>query len=159
MKFVALVGTGIFWALWPVWYVYFKLQPERSRVLVVVGDQVLLIKGWISDGKYGLPGGGKKKDEAMEHSAVRELEEETGIQLPESALRYLGKANLIQNGLPLRLKWYELRLDQKPKLHLQPLEIIEACWAPIDLIDSPDYGPDIKLGLKLYKPLEQSSLL
>ena len=41
-------------------------------------------------GCWALPGGFMEMDETLEHCAVRELEEETGLRVEESALRLVG---------------------------------------------------------------------
>ena len=80
------VGFIAFWVCWPGLYFYFKPFPERSRVLVVAGDEFLAVRPWLGKGRYILPGGGKKRQETLLSSAVRELNEETGIDAPESSL-------------------------------------------------------------------------
>lgn len=153
-----IIGVGIYWSLWPVWYLYFKLQPVRSRVLVVAVGEVLILRSWISDGKYGLPGGGKKRHETAVLSAVRELEEETGIDVAESALSLLGKKRFNRGGISYQAVCFALRLDQLPELRLRKLEILDARFVPIDSIP-PNVDPDTIYALKRYEPVIQESLL
>jgi 8-oxo-dGTP pyrophosphatase MutT (NUDIX family) len=63
---------------------------QRVRVLVVnERDEVLLIRGVISDGKWTLPGGGMERHETAVAAARRELREETGIDANEDDFHYL----------------------------------------------------------------------
>ncbi len=70
---------------------FYTLLTDRPRVRILVvneRDEVLLIKGVVSDGKWTLPGGGAHRKEALAVAAQRELLEETGIKAPERDFVY-----------------------------------------------------------------------
>lgn len=154
-----LIGTGLFWLLWPVWVVYFRLSGTRSRVLVVVEDEVLLLKGWLGDKKYNLPGGGTKKQESTRSSAIRELYEETGITVAESSLTSIGTQTHKKRGLQYTADYFVLQLPSKPELKLNKLEIFSAAWVGLNNLSTVKLGDDALFALKRYQPLEQASLL
>ena len=154
------IGTGLFWLLWPVWFVYFKFSGRRSRVLVVAGDEVLLVQGWLgTHAEWSLPGGGNAKNETSNSSAVRELYEETGIQTTESGLHELGQRVNTSYGLHYIADFYVLALSEKPKLKLPRIEIVSAVWVPLDETQNYKLDDDARYALKQYRPPEQPSLL
>jgi len=130
-----LLGQALFWLLLPAWYIYLRFS-RRTRVLLVKGDKALVVKGWINDGRWSLPGGGLHGDEDPMLGAMRELIEETGIDLSSSKLTWLGQAAQRQNGLHFNYYqfWYELTDQQEPKV--ETLEITEAVWLPITSLNA-----------------------
>lgn len=75
-------------------YTYDYERPMLTADCVVLDnrDRVLLIRrgGDPFKGCWALPGGFMEMDETIEHCAVRELMEETGIKVPEARLRLIG---------------------------------------------------------------------
>ncbi len=68
----------------------------RVRVLIRnKQDEILLIKNWIGKNEWEMPGGGVSRNETPLHAAIREVHEETGIELEPANLRqvatYLGR--------------------------------------------------------------------
>lgn len=158
-KTLEIIGRLVFWAAWPLWFVYFKFNPNRTRVLVVSGSQVLLVKGFLGAGKWALPGGGTKKGEDMPETAVRELQEETGITVPVSALRSLGDYTHSQYGLRYRAHYFILELDDQPATRKRLPEIIDIKWFEMVDIRGRMLDDDAAYALKKYMPLNQTSLL
>lgn len=60
--------------------------------VVVSGGEVLLVRrgGEPFKGCWALPGGFMEMDETIEHCAVRELQEETGLTFDEDEIRIVG---------------------------------------------------------------------
>lgn len=159
-KVLGVLGKGLFWLLWPALYVYFKTNPERSRVLVVAGgEEFLAVRPWLGTGKYLLPGGGKKRDEPTLTSAVRELREETGIDVPESSLVRLGRRRHSQSGLSYNADFYVLELADKPGLQPEGKEILDACWVRMDDFGNLPMTREVTHAIRRYKPLKQAELL
>jgi 8-oxo-dGTP pyrophosphatase MutT (NUDIX family) len=68
----------------------------RVRVLIRNDHgEILLVKNWIGKNEWEMPGGGVGKKEDTYDAALREVHEETGIQLKRADLRevatYLGR--------------------------------------------------------------------
>ena len=75
-------------------YSYPYPRPMLTADCVVTNgrDEVLLVRRGNDPfrGQWALPGGFMEMDETIEHCAARELREETGIAVSESALRLVG---------------------------------------------------------------------
>ena len=75
-------------------YTYNYPRPMLTADCVVVrsGSEVLLVRrgGEPFKGCWALPGGFMEMDETIEHCAVRELEEETGLRFAERDLSLIG---------------------------------------------------------------------
>jgi len=72
-------------------YIYNHLV-KQSRARVIVRNEfgeVLLLRSWIGSGKWTTPGGGVEKGEDPKMAAMRELFEETGIDMPIGAFSYI----------------------------------------------------------------------
>lgn len=152
-KVLQRMGVIAFWLAWPLWYIYFKNSHERSRVLVVYGDEILLVKGWLGTNKWGLPGGGAHKGELPVASAVRELREEVGYLAAETALRGLGSKRHSSYGLRYRAHYFVLELAEQPVLKVRMLEISEARWFQTKQIIGTMLDEDAAYALRKYKPL------
>ena len=121
----------IYWFARPAIYLLMH-RSRRSRVVIRHGGEVLLIKSNFGEQKWGLPGGGIKRSETPEQSAVREVREEVGIVLEPQKLAFLAEH---RSGFgPLNwpyvdLIFYSYELASKPKsLRLQAFEVSEYRW-------------------------------
>jgi 8-oxo-dGTP diphosphatase len=107
-------------------------------VAVYVGPALLLVRS--SYAGWHLPGGGVRRGEMPEDAARRELAEEVG--LATSTLLPAGFTCIIWDGRHDRVHFFELRLVESPKLHLDNREIIEArLTSPIELQNMVLTGP------------------
>ncbi|MEV7223910.1 NUDIX domain-containing protein [Streptomyces sp. NPDC093681] len=121
------------------------LRPVQSRVMwlvnakFVVGvtgvvrddeGRVLMLKHrlWAPGRQWGLPSGFAHKGEDFRQTVVREVREETGLDVE------VGRLVMLNNGLRTRLEVaFEARL-LGGELRLDPFEILEARWCrPDDL--------------------------
>ncbi|MDB5182421.1 MAG: ADP-ribose pyrophosphatase [Candidatus Saccharibacteria bacterium] len=153
------VGTGLFWLLWPAWVVYFRISNVRARVLVVCGDEVLLVQGWLGTKNWNLPGGGATKNEKTVSAAARELHEETGILAPESSLTKLASFKHKKYNFKYHGDLFVLSLNEKPELSLRKGEIWNAAWVPLAEMKQYDLDDEARLALRRYQPPERPSLL
>lgn len=66
-------------------------------VIILKGDSVLLIQRGNppEKGSWSLPGGKQEFGETVPHAAVREILEETGLEIKQDDLSFLGVADLI----------------------------------------------------------------
>jgi 8-oxo-dGTP pyrophosphatase MutT (NUDIX family) len=117
----------IFWLAYVPLWIYLKFG-TRTRVLVVVDQSVLLLKGRIGLDEWGMPGGGVHHHEEPLNGAVRELKEETGVDLSTSQLNFLYRTEGNQKGLRYTYDCYYARLDKKPALSKQTSEVAKLEW-------------------------------
>lgn len=126
----AICGRIAFWLSWPLLFVYLK-DSQRTRVLVVCDEDILVVRGWLGNGRWSLPGGGLHQGEKPENGAIRELQEEVGIEVAASDLQKLFYKEYKSKYSPtLKIHSYILVLDKKPDLVLQKSEIYESRWVP-----------------------------
>lgn len=114
----------------------------RARVRVLLMNkhgEVLLIKGTVSHGDWSLPGGGIKRHEQPVVAARRELFEETGIDIPESQLRFVRTFKKADLSLSFDAPLFHAVADRAalPDKLYNPLEIIAAEWFPVDHLPEP----------------------
>lgn len=137
-------GRAAFWLSWPLLFL-FLASSRRTRILVVNGNDVLVVRGWLSSGRWGLPGGGLHRGEDPAEGAVRELKEETGIDVKATKLQklYSGKTKT-GHGLRYIVYAYALELGEKPALARQKFELTHLEWTDWrTLIKSPETVPDV----------------
>lgn len=122
-----LLGRILFWLSWPALYLYLR-GTTRSRVIVEVEGEILLVKGWHDGAKWSLPGGGVHKGEDPSVSALREVKEETGIVLTDATLVDLGADTYSHRGFQYDLVRFGCRLQAKPEVKRQKREIVAVGW-------------------------------
>ncbi len=144
-KLWVLSGRIAYWLSWPLLFLYLQ-RSERTRVLVVCGDEVLVVRGWLGNGRWCLPGGGIHRNELPKDGAVRELMEETGIEANATDLQFIfSRKSTQKHGPGFKMHIYALTLANKPKLLKQKLEITHILWMKKrDLLDSPQVEDDAK---------------
>ncbi len=82
-------------------------HPQPScHALVRSGDRVLLVRRARPplEGYWGLPGGGVELGETVEDAVVREVKEETGLDV--NVRRYLGYKDAIERDGAGRVRWH-----------------------------------------------------
>ncbi len=121
------LGIIAFWLLWPALVVYMN-RSERARILVVCGDDVLVLKSWLGTGEWGIPGGGLHKGELPIDGALREVREETGLKLEKLQLYELSSAPYASRGFRYPCHYFVAVLNHKPAIKTQRLEITEQAW-------------------------------
>ncbi len=141
---VALGRIG-FWLTLPLLAMYLSYT-KRTRIVLRVGDEILVQKTWLGDGSWILPGGGLHTHEDIATGAARELYEECGIVVEPIDLHHEFRAKVhFKLGVTIDTTVFSLHLPAKPRLIKQKLEINELAWVRIDeLYEAPHIGPIIK---------------
>ncbi|WP_165974646.1 NUDIX domain-containing protein [Nonomuraea deserti] len=120
----------------PVKWRLLYLSQDKFMVGVtgVVRDpdgNVLLLRHrfWAEDRQWGLPTGGAQRGETFEQTVVREVREETGLEVR------VGEMVQLRSGFQLRVEVaYAAGYTGGGTMRLNPMEILEARWcAPDDL--------------------------
>lgn len=143
-----------FWAYWPWLFLYFR-SGHRSRVLIHDGSKVLLVKGrwklWFNDDSWSLPGGGIGAGEQPEDAAVRELNEELGLQVATRQLEPLGDGVVREHGLHYHAYFFKLQLPESTELRLQASEIADAKWLEAANISPDRLKPEVQSALQVWR--------
>ena len=126
-----IIGRISYIMAWPALYFYLK-DSQRTRVIVRAEDKVLLLKDWLGDGKWKLPGGGVHQGENIAESASRELFEETGVEIRSSDLKPLGSIKAKGHGTTVVLHIFESTIPAPVTVKKQKLEIVEAVWQVVE---------------------------
>ncbi|MET0779645.1 MAG: NUDIX hydrolase [Candidatus Saccharimonadales bacterium] len=156
MKQLALaIGRVVSWLAWPAYQVYFR-RGARTRVLLVSGDEILVLKGWINDGTYILPGGGLHTGEDPLIGALRETHEETGLQLQSGDLTPLGTDVYRKAGLHFTYYMFFAVADKNDPLTRQWYEVADIRWVPLG--DLAAYNPSQEV-LSCLRSARQQHLL
>lgn len=137
------LGIIAFWLSWPALWVYLR-GSQRTRLLIVCNDEILVLRSWLGNGSWGLPGGGIHKGETVIDGLIREVKEETGIQVSSKQLKSLGEADARESGLHFHYHAYVYILPTKPDLSLQRHEILESWWMPQYAVESNNCSPVLK---------------
>jgi len=126
------LGRVLYVLAWPALYVYLRRGGERTRLIVTANDKILLVKDWLGDGSWKLPGGGLHKGEAASVGALRELAEETGLVAKANQLKPLGLTVSHGHGFNVTIRSFWLQLPKTSALSPQAGEILEARWLPVE---------------------------
>lgn len=111
------------------WWRLSRPHHEGALVAVWVGSALLLVRSSYRD-EWNFPGGGLRRGEPPEEAARRELAEEVG--LADAALAPAGELSGLWDGRHDRVHFFELRLDQPPRLQLDGREIVGARLVPLE---------------------------
>lgn len=123
---VSIVGLRI--------YTFVTKRP-RVRVLVTNEfDEVLLLRTYISHGRWSLPGGGVGRNEPHVMAAKRELHEETGIDVSVESLTYVKTLSKPEIAIPFVAPLYHAKVKRTelPEKAHNPHEVMEVQWFRID---------------------------
>ena len=121
-----------------------------SGFLIYRNNCILLVKGKLSN-KWGFPKGHIATEETSIKAAIREVKEETGINIPLDR-----KYNYIRVG---RLKLYVISLDYDPTINVLDKDEIEACeWFNLyqlmsihNIYDIDEFNSPIKYVIKMFQ--------
>lgn len=118
----------------PLLVIYLRIG-SRTRLVVEHKDSILVVKGWLGNGKWSLPGGGLHRAEDPAIGVLRELYEETRIVLNKGQLTPGGKAELKKRIIKFNYYRYYAELSKRPPMRPQKWEIQELAWLPISSLN------------------------
>jgi 8-oxo-dGTP pyrophosphatase MutT (NUDIX family) len=141
------LGTTLFWLVWPVTWLSLR-RSTRTRLLIVVQDEVLVTMTWLSDGRWSLPGGGLHSGEDPVDGMLRELREETSIVLGPADIQFLTEARYRSRGLRFHALYFIANLPSKPNVRLRKLEMSGYMWTRIGQITHRECAPDVLTAIR-----------
>ncbi len=121
-------GTILFWLAWPVIWAVLRFGGRRAKVIIVAEGKVLMVRGWLGNGAWGLPGGGLHRGEDPQRGAIREVREETSLLLKPNQLTLLEEATATSHGLRARYIYFKAVLPKTAPVRKQRLEITDIAW-------------------------------
>jgi 8-oxo-dGTP pyrophosphatase MutT (NUDIX family) len=114
-KALQRIGILAWWLTLPGLIVYLYGKP-RTRVLIASGGKIVVVKGWLSNGKWILPGGGLHRAEEPLAGLLREAREETGLQLEPSDVQATFQEVYRYRGIVFPCHYFAVELpDQLPR--------------------------------------------
>ncbi|MCA9342888.1 NUDIX hydrolase [Candidatus Saccharibacteria bacterium] len=121
------IGTFVYWMTWPGIWLMLR-GSKRTRIIIASGSKILVVKPWLGNGKWSLPGGGIKKNEKPFQSLVRELEEEVGLKIKKQNCKIVSKNTYKQDGLTFKYYLFSCKQNEQKKIIRKSLEIADAKW-------------------------------
>jgi ADP-ribose pyrophosphatase YjhB (NUDIX family) len=122
-------------------------KPHTRGALVMVWNrgQLLLIRNsYVS--YYSLPGGYLRRHETSRQAAIRELFEEIGVRTSEAELELVLSEINEWEGKKDGIEIFSLEVAERPEVHIDQREVIEAAWFP----------PERALELELFPPIRRA---
>ncbi len=145
-----IAGKITYLIIYPILVLVIRFT-KRTRVIVIYENKILVVKGWLSTGKWILPGGGLHRNELPSIGAKRELLEETNIKIDQELLHVVQQeynSGLIKYQYDL----FETKLVVIPKnIKKQNIEILEVKWMNIDEITSNDCSNELLEMVDIWK--------
>lgn len=130
-KIYSLTGKCLSILLLPALHFYGKLaRKPRVRAFIYHDNKVLLVKNWLGEQKWTLPGGGIKKSESSRRALCREIEEELTIKLQEDDLIYIGEV-CDTSSAPFNARCYFIEVSSLSHFKISH-ELLDARWFPLD---------------------------
>lgn len=132
MKFYSTIGTVLRLPAQAALYLYsLATGVQRARLVMMSEDrQILLVRGWLAGGRWSLPGGGVEHGETPEETVVRELREETGMEIAMNDLQPL--FNLTHIGHTEVVFLLQSKDSQLPESLPNKFEVQEITWFSLD---------------------------
>lgn len=123
------------WLSWIALFIPIKIVlglTRRTKVIIVVDGQILLVKSWFGANHWSLPGGGMHRSEEAKQAAVREVFEETEVKLQPNQLTRLTVSHK-QTKIPRNTIFFSTSLNKKLDLAKRPFfdEITDVAWIPL----------------------------
>lgn len=128
---------------------------EEKKILRVVGciiehgDQILMLlrsKVETDPSLWGIPAGKVEPGESDSEAVIREVREETGIELKQDALEHLGELSIEYPKMTVLFPIFKTQLTELPEIVLAPREHIDFGWIhPQEVLKLPNLMKDVDI--------------
>jgi 8-oxo-dGTP pyrophosphatase MutT (NUDIX family) len=136
------IGIGAWWVVLPGLIVYLYNKP-RTRLWLTSGGRVVVVKGWLGNGKWTLPGGGLHKGEDPLDGVLRETLEETGVRLERGQVRPVFEERFRMKGIAYPCFYFEAVLPERVPLKPELVEISDLAWIDPAELNAHTANPDV----------------
>jgi 8-oxo-dGTP diphosphatase len=120
-----------------------------SVVVVAHGGAVLLVfDSWRK--RWELPGGKREPGETARHTAVRELREETGIEVVDLSFAAVAEVDLTNPERRELLAVYRVRLQDVPSLTVNDEVLAFRWWLPSDTVSADMCPLDTEIARRVF---------
>jgi adenylate kinase family enzyme/8-oxo-dGTP pyrophosphatase MutT (NUDIX family) len=144
----------------------FKIQTQIATIFLEHDKHILLLKRCPKEDqphRWGIPGGKALEGEKPIQTVLRELQEETGIQLEKNEVIYHGHRYVRIPKWDYRIDIYQAKLKERPVVQIDPQEHSSYEWVSIyafklmSLIKVQDEIFDIVYGKHLWQKVETTN--
>jgi 8-oxo-dGTP pyrophosphatase MutT (NUDIX family) len=143
-------GRVAFLCSLPVLWVYLR-GTARTRVLLTHKGTVLVVKNWLGNGEWSLPGGGLHGGEPAEIGARRELNEELHLQTSKIMLQSIAVEPHMGKGFSYLCHYLTAECPTLPAIKRQRSEILEYAWLHPSELTPKNASSDVLRALDLCK--------
>lgn len=150
MRSYPWLGRVSYYLWWPGISLYL-LNTERTRIIVFSRDHVLVVRSWLGDGKWSLPGGGIHHGEPVIDGLLRELHEETTVELKTGQITKLTTENFRLRGVKVKLHYFSAAIPTKLSTRKQRGEITAVEWMDYHELDNSNTTKEALHGLAIWK--------
>lgn len=154
------VGYRLAYFIWKLVKRYFKKTTHGAQVVVWNNDTLLLVKTSYRK-TYSFPGGYIETDEEPIDAAVRELTEETGINVPKQQLSYLYQFVDFCGSTRCYDTLFETKLapEKIKELKIDNIEIVEAKFFKVSELTELDLEDTVLCYLERFQSRNSSQCL
>lgn len=139
----------VYYLVWPAGVIGVN-GSVRTRLLLVSGTKVLVLRDWISNGKWGLTGGGLKKNEDPLQGLIREIKEEIDITLKESEIISLGDKPYDHGVFHFHIHYFYATVAEPKEVNTHH-EVKEARWIETDELNADNASEDVLQAIELVR--------
>jgi len=102
-------------------------------------------------GKWGLPAGKMDAtDRNIKQATLREVEEETGLRLPEASVNYFDSLYVRDGDFDIEWHMFSAKVDSTPEIKISPEEHLEYRWVSSDQALLMDLIHDLPESIELF---------
>lgn len=152
-KIYVLTGRISYLVLLPIMRIAIR-RTNRVYVCLLNKNKVLLVKGWLGNNKWVLPGGGVNKGEKLEEALSREVYEELGIKLTTQKLKLIKTGNWKSDNLGHRYSIYFIKYHGVIA-KVKKIEITDASWVGIDRLNNDNTSLEVLEAISLSRNIIQ----
>jgi 8-oxo-dGTP pyrophosphatase MutT (NUDIX family) len=128
---------------------WFFTRPTVSGVYIAIwhNETLLMIKNSYKK-RITIPCGRIKRGEDLAAAAVRELDEEVGIQLEKNQLTFVGEYTAEFKYATDIGTFFEIDMAEPPKVQVDNREVVWAQFMPLDQVSDLNLNPTVEVWLK-----------